>query len=65
MRMRWAGHVGRMGNENVYSIFVRKPEGELRLGRPNVKVYLKDVSFESADCIHLTHVSVASSRGLL
>jgi hypothetical protein len=33
-RMRWAGHVVRMGGKrNAYNIFVRKPEGKIRLGR--------------------------------
>jgi hypothetical protein len=35
-RMRWAGHVARMGDEkkkkNVYSILVGKPEGKRPLG---------------------------------
>jgi hypothetical protein len=34
-RMRWAGHVARMGEErNVYKILVGKPEGKRPLGRP-------------------------------
>jgi hypothetical protein len=34
-RMRWAGHVARMGEKrNVYRLFVRKPEGKRPLGRP-------------------------------
>jgi hypothetical protein len=34
-RMRWAGHVARMGEtRNAYRIFVRKPEGKRPLGRP-------------------------------
>jgi hypothetical protein len=33
-RMRWAGHVARMGKTNVYRILVGKPEGERPLGRP-------------------------------
>jgi hypothetical protein len=34
-RMRWAGHVARMGEKrNVYSLLVRKPEGKRPLGRP-------------------------------
>jgi hypothetical protein len=33
-RMRWAGHVARMGDErNVYRILVGKPEGKRPLGR--------------------------------
>jgi hypothetical protein len=35
-RMRWAGHVGRMGEERkkVYKVLVGKPEGKRPLGRP-------------------------------
>ena len=33
--MRWAGHVGRMGDERgVYRVLVGKPEGRRPLGRP-------------------------------
>jgi hypothetical protein len=34
-RMRWAGHVARMGEMwNVYRLFVGKPEWKRALGRP-------------------------------
>ena len=34
-RVRWAGHVARMGEERwVYRVLVGKPEGKGRLGRP-------------------------------
>jgi hypothetical protein len=34
-RMRWTGHVARMGEKrNVYSLLVGKPEGKRPLGRP-------------------------------
>jgi hypothetical protein len=34
-RMRWEGHVARMGEErNVYKVLVGKPEGKRPLGRP-------------------------------
>jgi hypothetical protein len=34
-RMRWAGHVARMGEKrNVYMLLVGKPEGKRLLGRP-------------------------------
>jgi hypothetical protein len=34
-RIRWAGHVERMGEErNVYRILMGKPEGKRPLGRP-------------------------------
>jgi hypothetical protein len=33
-RMRWAGHVARMGEKrNVYTLLVEKPEGKRPLGR--------------------------------
>jgi hypothetical protein len=33
-RMRWAGHVARMGEESkVYRVLVGKPEGKKQLGR--------------------------------
>jgi hypothetical protein len=45
-RMRWAGHVARMGEgRGVYRVVVGKPEGKRPLGRPrrrweNIKMYL-------------------------
>jgi hypothetical protein len=34
-RMKWAGHVARVGGERkVYTVFVRKAEGKRALGRP-------------------------------
>jgi hypothetical protein len=34
-RMRWAGHVARMGEKrNAYRLLVAKPEGRRSLGRP-------------------------------
>jgi hypothetical protein len=34
-RMRWAGHVARMGEErNVYKVLMGKPEGKRSLRRP-------------------------------
>ena len=49
-RMRWAGHVARMGEgRGVHSVLVGKPEGKRPLGRPrrrwedNVKMDLQEV----------------------
>ena len=49
-RMRWAGHVARMGEgRGVHRVLVGKPEGKRPLGRPrlrwedNIKVDLKEV----------------------
>jgi hypothetical protein len=48
-RMRWAGHVARMGEgRNVYRVLVGKPEGKRSLGRPRrrwedgIKMDLRD-----------------------
>ena len=48
-RMRWAGHVARMGEEGVYRVLVGKPEGKRPLGRPrrrwvdNIRMDLQEV----------------------
>jgi len=49
-RMRWAGHVARMGEESgVYRVLVGKPEGRRLLGRPrrrwvdNIRTDLQEV----------------------
>jgi hypothetical protein len=37
-RMRWVGHVARMGEERgVYRVLVGKPEGKRPLGRPRCR----------------------------
>jgi hypothetical protein len=48
-RMRWAGHVVRMGEKRTaYKIIVGKPEGKRPLGRPkrrwmdNIKIDLRE-----------------------
>ena len=49
-RMRWAGHVARMGEgRGVHRVLVRKPEGKRPLGRPrrrwedNIKMDVQEV----------------------
>ena len=49
-RIRWAGHVARMGEERgVYRVLVEKPEGKRPLERPrrrwvdNIRMDLQDV----------------------
>jgi hypothetical protein len=51
-RMRWAGHVARMGEgRGVYRVLVGKPEGKRPLGRPrrrwedNIRMDLKEVGW--------------------
>ena len=59
-RMRWAGHVARMGEwRGVYRVLVGKPEGKRPLGRPrrrweyNIKMNLQEVGCEDMDWIEL------------
>jgi hypothetical protein len=49
-RMRWAGHVARMGEtRNAYRILVGKPEGKRPLRRSrcrwvdNIKIHLREI----------------------
>jgi hypothetical protein len=47
-RMRWAGHVARMGEKrrNAYRILVGMPEGKRPLGKPrlsNIKMNLREI----------------------
>jgi hypothetical protein len=58
-RMRWAGHVARMGEmRGAYNILVGKPEGRRPLGRPrrrwedNIKLDLREIGFGDVDWIH-------------
>ena len=59
-RMRWAGHVARMGEERVvYRVLVGKPEGKTPLGRPrrrwvdNIRMDLQEVGCGYVDWIGL------------
>jgi hypothetical protein len=59
-RMRWAGHVARMGeNRNAYRILVRSPEVKRLLRRPrrrwvdNIKMNLRKIGWGDTDCIDL------------
>jgi hypothetical protein len=58
-RMRWAGHVARMGEtRNAYRILVGKPEGKRILGRPrrrwvdNIKIDLREIGRVEGSCEH-------------
>jgi hypothetical protein len=59
-RMRWAGHVARIGEERgMYRVWVGKPEGKRTLGRPrrrwedNIRVDLQEVGYGGMDLIGL------------
>jgi hypothetical protein len=59
-RMRWAGHVARMGEGRaVYRVLVGRPEGKRPLGRPrrrwedNIKIDLREIGIDGANWIQL------------
>jgi hypothetical protein len=59
-RIRWAGHVARMGKKrNTYRLLVGKPEGKRPLGRPrhtwvdNIRMDLGEVGWGDVDWIGL------------
>jgi hypothetical protein len=59
-RMKWVGHVARMGDKrNAYRLLVGKPEGNRPLGRPrrrwvdNIKMDLEEVGWDDVDWIDL------------
>jgi hypothetical protein len=59
-RMRWAGHVARMGEgRGVYRILIGVPEGKRPLGRPrrrwedNIKMDLREIGIDEANWIQL------------
>jgi hypothetical protein len=63
-RLRWAGHVARMGEKrNAYRLLVGKPEGKRPLGRPrrrlvdNIRMDLGEVGWSDVDWISLAQDS--------
>jgi hypothetical protein len=59
-RIRWAGHVARMGEvRGAHNIFVGRSEGRRPLGRPrsrledNNKMDLREIGFGNMDWFHL------------
>ena len=63
-RMRWAGHVARMGKERgVCRVLVGKPEGRRPLGRPrhrwvdNIRMDLQEVG-----CGYMDWIGLAQDR---
>ncbi|KAJ4438009.1 hypothetical protein ANN_13948 [Periplaneta americana] len=60
-RLRWAGHVARMGeSRNAYRVLVGRPEGKRPLGRPrrrwedNIEMDLREVGYDDRDWIDLS-----------
>jgi hypothetical protein len=59
-RMRWAGHIARMGEKrNAYRVLVGKPGGKRPLGRPrhrwvdNIIMDLREIGWVGMDWIDL------------
>jgi hypothetical protein len=69
-RMRWAGHVARMGEKRkAYMIFMGKPQGKEPLGRPihrcvdNIKIDPRKIGWDGVT--RLIWLSIGTSEGLL
>jgi hypothetical protein len=67
-RMRWAGHVARVGEERkVYRVLVGQPEGKRPLGRPRcrwedgIRMDLRETGWGSVEWTQLAEVG-ASDR---
>jgi hypothetical protein len=63
-RLKWAGHVARMGEvRGAYNILVGRPEGRRPLGRPrrrwadNMKMDLPEIGFGDVDWTNLAQDS--------
>jgi len=63
-RMRWVGHVARMGEESeVYRVLLERPEGRRPLGRPrrrwvnNIRMNLQEVG-----CGYMEWIGLAQDR---
>jgi hypothetical protein len=64
-RMRWAGHVARMGEgRGVYGVLVGRPDGKRPLGRPrrrwedSIKMDLREIGIDGVNWIRLTQDTV-------
>ena len=63
-RMRWAGHVARMGEERgMYRVLVGKPEERRPLGRPRRRwVYNIRTDLQEVRCGYLDWIGLAQDR---
>ena len=63
-RMRWAGHMTRMGEERgVYRVLVGKPEGKRPLGRPRRRrvEYIR-MDLQEVGCGHVDWIGLDQDR---
>jgi hypothetical protein len=70
-RLRWAGHVERMGEmRNAYRMLVRKAEGKVPLGRPrhrwvdNIKMDRREIGLDGMAWIGLIWLRMGTNGGL-
>ena len=68
-RMRWAGHVARMGEgRGMHRVLVGKPEGKRPLGKPirrwgdNIKMDLQEVGGSCGDWMELLRIGTGGGR---
>jgi len=63
-RMRWAGHVARMGEERgAYRVLVVKPEGKRPLGRPRRRwVDNSRMDLQEVGCGYMDWIGLAQDR---
>ena len=63
-RMRWAGHVARMGEEReVYRVLLGKPEGRRPMGRPRRRwVDNIRMDFQEVGCGYMDWIGLAQDR---
>jgi len=63
-RMRWVGHVARMGVERgVYRFLVGKPEGRRPLGRPRFRWVVNIMmDLQEAGCGYMDWIGLAQDR---
>jgi hypothetical protein len=67
-KMRWAGHVARMGGTKMH---IGNPEGKRPLGIPrrrwvgNIKMDLREIGWDGVEWIGLIWLRIGTSGGLL
>ena len=67
-RMRWAGHVARIGDERCIEGLVGNPEGKSPLGRPsrrwedNIKIDLQEAGWEAWNRSIVEQIYLAQDR---
>ena len=62
-RMRWAGHVARMGEERgMYRVLVGKPEGKRPLGKPRRRWVDIRTDLQEVGCGYTDWIELAQNR---